>query len=206
MLLATCSPVYASDYGTTGLIDIPTARMAADGQFTATAAFDGRHKSFAITYQAAPWLEGTFRYTGFNEFFDWDRNYELKARLWEEELFLPAVAIGVRDVAGTGIFGSEYLVATKGFGKTDVSLGIGWGRLAGAGRFDNPLTYVADRFERRNAIQGRGGRLSWNDFFSGPKVSLFGGQHPQQQNEFLKQKRANEDRLTLQAGQSRPSI
>ena len=135
-----CGSAYASDYGTTGLIDIPTARMQSDGSFRTTAAFDGRHRSFAITYQATPWLEGTFRYTGFDEFFYWDRNYEFKARLWEEELYLPTVSVGIRDVIGTGIFGSEYLVASKGFDRTDVTLGIGWGRLAGKGDFSNPAS------------------------------------------------------------------
>ncbi|NDD70115.1 MAG: hypothetical protein EBZ29_12330, partial [Synechococcaceae bacterium WB9_4xC_028] len=62
--------------------------------------------------QATPWLQGTFRYTGFDEFFHWDRNYEFKARLWEEELYLPQVAVGIRDMVGTGVFGSEYLVAS----------------------------------------------------------------------------------------------
>merc|ERR1711965_785784 len=78
-------PLVASDFGTTGLIDIPTARMSADGTFTTTAAIQSRINSYAITYQATPWLEGTFRYTGFNNFSHWDRNYEAKVRLWEEQ-------------------------------------------------------------------------------------------------------------------------
>jgi hypothetical protein len=77
---------FASDYGTTGLIDIPTARFDADGVFAVGASSDERHRQFSITYQATPWLQGTFRYTGFDEFFYWDRNYEFKVRLWEEEL------------------------------------------------------------------------------------------------------------------------
>ena len=115
----------ASDYGTSGLIDIPTARFDKDGTFAAAASTDERHKHFSVTYQATPWLQGTFRYTGFNDFFHWDRNYEFKARLWEEELYLPQVAIGIRDIVGTGVFGSEYLVGSKKFGNTDVTLG-GW--------------------------------------------------------------------------------
>ena len=58
----------ASDYGTTGLIDTPTARMQNDGTFAVTGAWDGLHKSYMFTYQVTPWLEGTFRYTGFNDF------------------------------------------------------------------------------------------------------------------------------------------
>ena len=48
------------------------------------------------------------------------------------------MAVGIRDAVGTGVFGSEYLVATKGFGQLDVSLVMGWGRLAGNGDFGNP--------------------------------------------------------------------
>ena len=59
-------PSMASDFGTTGLIDIPTARMSSDGTLTTTAAIQSRTKAYSITYQATPWLEGTFRYTGFN--------------------------------------------------------------------------------------------------------------------------------------------
>lgn len=174
-LAPVCGSAYASDYGTTGLIDIPTARMQSDGSFRTTAAFDGRHRSFAITYQTTPWLEGTFRYTGFDEFFYWDRNYEFKARLWEEELYLPTVAVGIRDAIGTGVFGSEYLVASKGFDRTDVTLGIGWGRLAGKGAFSNPARLVSGRFDLRNADTGLGGEFSVNNFFSGRDVGVFGG-------------------------------
>ena len=76
----------ASDFGVTGLIDIPTARMSADGTLTTTAAIQSRTNSYAVTYQVTPWLEGTFRYTGFTKLsYTYDRNYEAKIRLWEEQ-------------------------------------------------------------------------------------------------------------------------
>ena len=168
--------VYASDYGTTGLIDIPTARMRSDATLAFTAGYDQRHRQFAITYQATPWLEATYRYTGFNEFFYWDRNYEAKLRLIEEDdFFLPSIAVGIRDMVGTGVFGSEYVVASKRFGNLDATLGMGWGRLAGKGQFDNPLGYIADRFETRPGFSGEGGEIELGNFFSGKKASLFGG-------------------------------
>ena len=74
-----------------------------------------------------PWLEGTFRYTGFNRaIFSYDRNYEAKIRLWEEQRYLPQVAVGIRDLVGTGLWGSEYVVASKKMGDFDVTLGMGW--------------------------------------------------------------------------------
>ena len=170
-----CSLALASDYGTTGLIDIPTARMKSDGTLTATTAFDGRHRQYALSYQIAPQIEGTFRYTGFLADESWDRNYEVKAMLWSEGLYLPAVAVGIRDVVGTGVFGSEYLVASKGLGQLDVTMGVGWGRLAGKGIVGNPLKRIADRFETRSSETGVGGDVSFGDFFSGSEVGLFGG-------------------------------
>jgi len=170
----------SSDFGTTGLIDTPTARMKPDGSLTFTLGYDQRHKQFGLTYQALPWLEMTYRYTGFEDYDYWDRNYEVKALLWEEVEYspLPQVALGIRDAVGTGVFGAEYLVASKRFGQWDASLGVGWGRLAGKGIATNPLTYVADRFEVRSTQTdgfGEGGELASGDFFSGPNVGVFGG-------------------------------
>ena len=167
--------VIGSDYGTTGLIDIPTARFDEDGTLAVSVSRDERHRQFSITYQATPWLQTTFRYSGFNQFFHWDRNYELKARLWEEELYLPQVAVGIRDIVGTGIYGSEYIVASKQIGNTDVTLGVGWGRLAGKGDLKNPLRAIDDRFTTRSANVGEGGELSVGNFFSGSDVGFFGG-------------------------------
>ena len=121
-------PVSASDYGTTGLVDIPSARMETDGVLTATSAIQSRTNSYAISYQPTPWLETTFRYTGFNRFFYYDRNYEAKVRLWSETEYLPQVAVGIRDMVGTGVFGSEYIVAKKYWKNLDFKLGLCWGR------------------------------------------------------------------------------
>jgi len=172
----TVLPSSASDFGVTGLIDIPTARMSADGTLTTTAAIQSRTKSYAITYQATPWLEGTFRYTGFNRaIYSYDRNYEAKIRLWEEQEYLPQVAIGIRDLVGTGLWGTEYVVASKAVGDFDFTLGMGWGRLAGNGDINNPLIQLSDRFAIRETDFGRGGELSSGAFFSGKRAGFFGG-------------------------------
>ena len=80
MLIVT-KLAYSSDYGTTGLIDIPSARMRDDGEIAFTAAHDGYAESYSLTYQLLPRVEGTFRYTGLKDFFYWDRNYEIKLGL-----------------------------------------------------------------------------------------------------------------------------
>ena len=173
--LLQMSSASASDYGTTGLIDVPTARMASDGVLTATAAIQSRTNAYAITYQATPWLEATFRYTGFNSFFYYDRNYEAKLRLLEEQPYIPQVAVGIRDMVGTGVFGSEYLVASKAWKNFDFTLGMGWGRLAGLGHIGNPLGDIFSDFRVRENNFGEGGELSTNTFFKGDKAGFFGG-------------------------------
>jgi len=168
-------PAWASDFGVTGLIDTPTARMSDDGTLTATAAIQSRTNSYALSYQVTPWLEATFRYTGYNDFFFWDRNYEAKARLLKERDYLPQVAIGIRDLVGTGFVGSEYLVASKAVGDFDFTLGMGWGRLAGNGDMENPLISISDGFRTRDTAFGKGGELASGAFFRGEKVGVFGG-------------------------------
>ncbi|MGC6746110.1 YjbH domain-containing protein [Escherichia coli] len=36
--------------------------------------------------------------------------------MWEESYWLPQVAVGARDIGGTGLFDAEYLVASKARG------------------------------------------------------------------------------------------
>ena len=172
-LHASC--IYASDFGTVGLIDIPTARMSADGTLKSTAAIQSRTNSYAITYQATPWLESTFRYTGYNDWFYYDRNYEAKVKLWSEEALLPQVAVGIRDLVGTGLVGAEYVVASKMIGNFDLTVGAGWGRLAGEGNFTNPLILFSESFKERISDFGVGGEISSKTFFRGEKAGLFGG-------------------------------
>ncbi len=169
-------PSLSSDFGSVGLIDIPTARMSNDGSLLATAAVQSRTNSYALTYQATPWLSSTFRYTGFTRAdFTYDRNYEVKFRLFKESEFFPQIATGLRDIAGSGLWSSEYLVASKKINNFDLTLGVGWGRLAGRGDLDNPLIQLSDKFENRQRDVGFGGKLSYKSFFSGKKIGFFGG-------------------------------
>jgi len=172
----------AADFGTTGLIDIPSARMMNDGEFKFLMSRQTVADIYSLNYQVTPWLESTFRYTIFNP--DdvpgsgddlYDRSYEVKLRLIRERRVIPQLAVGIRDVLGTGAWGSEYLVASKSFGNLDFTLGTGWGRLAERSAFSNPLTGISDRFERRDAETGRGGKVSFDNFFSGSDVGVFGG-------------------------------
>ena len=68
-------------------------------------------------------------------------------RLEPESFYLPNVAIGIRDMGGTGLFSGEYLVGSKKFGFLDLSMGIGWGMLATESNIRNPLISLDERLE-----------------------------------------------------------
>jgi hypothetical protein len=60
---------------------------------------------------------------------------DAKLQLWKEGTWFPSVAVGRTDLFGTGLFRSDYLVATKTFGvagNLETSVGYGNGRLDGA--------------------------------------------------------------------------
>ncbi|HYD30616.1 MAG TPA: YjbH domain-containing protein, partial [Azospirillaceae bacterium] len=164
-----------NDYGGIGLIQTPTARVAPEGTVTAGATEVGRHTHLYVSAQPFSGLEITARQTakthilGFIERLD--GGIDVKLRLRREDENGPEVAIGARGLVGTGALAGEYLVLNRRVWNADLSLGLGWGRLAGDGDLPNPAGWLDDRFVApRNALVNGPG--TW---FTGRKVGLFGG-------------------------------
>ncbi len=133
-----------------------------------------------LSFQALPFLEATFRLaerldgtTG--EGITNDRSFDLKVRLVEEGEVWPAVAVGLQDFVGTGIYGGEYIVASKRFGDVDLTLGMGWGRLATANGVTNPVRLATERAAERPREVGEGGTINAFPFFRGEDAGIFGG-------------------------------
>lgn len=132
------------------------------------------------------WMEASFQYTDINntlysqvsEFSGSqslkDKSFDLKIRLNKESAIFPQLAIGFRDIGGTALFASEYIVASKRILQNlDISVGLGWGVLS-ANRISNPLSNFSKAFENRVYDQGLGGKLSLESFFRGD-TGVFGG-------------------------------
>lgn len=162
-------------YGTpSGLIDMPTAEMAPDGQLnTNVSYFDGSSKT-TLSFQITPRLTGSFRLAGtknlspqFTTYYD--RSFDLKYRVFDEGQYTPAVAVGLQDFVGTSLLGGEYIVATKSIGdKLRVTGGIGWGRFGSYNSFGSSGTRPGFNF------LSQGGEFSLDDWFKGD-YSFFGG-------------------------------
>lgn len=178
--------VSQSDFGGVGLLEMPTARMGKTGEFSASYRDNEEYRRYAISLQLIDWLEATIRYTDVrtqlyseDKSFSGDQTYkdkgfDLKSRVWQESYWLPQVSVGLRDIAGTGLFDSEYLAASKRAGPFDFTLGIGWGNMAQSGNITNPFCSAADWCQRSNVFSGRGGQFEVKNFFHGP-AALYGG-------------------------------
>jgi len=171
-------------YGTPGgLIDMPTAEMAPDAQLSTTVSAYGTGENnlttrTTLSFQILPWMSGSFRYSGIGGLVPtpgrptfstlYDRSLDLRFRLLEETSWRPAVALGLQDFAGTGIYSGEYIVATKSLGpRLRFSGGVGWGRFGSYGSFGNTGS-------RPSGFLGQGGIPSYDRWFRGD-VAAFGG-------------------------------
>ena len=131
-----------SSYGMPGGIDTPTAETLPDGTLGATLSWSDYARRGNIFFQALPGLTAVLRYGRVdgiddyrNEGFISDRSLDLRYQVLGEEGWRPAVAVGVQDILGTGIYSGEYVVATKTVTPSvRVSAGLGWGVLAGRPR------------------------------------------------------------------------
>ena len=190
-----------NNHGVIGLINMPTARFYDESSYGFTI-YDGTpDQKITLTSYPFDWLEASFFYTNIQDKpycqldFDpvcsqdyKDKGFNVKARLKKEGSW-PALAIGINDIAGTGYYGSEYIVASYGINKTDFHLGIGWGLLDGSSSsFKNPLGYLYDGFnERSKGLEDQGGQFQAGRYFSGETASpFFGLSHAVNKNLLLK--------------------
>ena len=169
-------------FGTPGLIEMPSADIAPDGEIGVTLGGFALQQRGAVAFQIAPRLSGTFRYSRFDEFTGpgtddlFDRSFDIHYQIADEGRIRPAFAIGLRDFLGTGLYSSEYVVATKTVTPdVRVTAGLGWGRMGTRNGFTNPLGVLDAGFEVRPFNDfGLGGDVAFDQYFRGD-AAVFGG-------------------------------
>jgi len=175
-----------SNYGTLGLIQNPNARFLDEGSLGFSWSHNEPYLRGSLIAYISSWLEVSYQYVDINnqlysqykEFSGSqslkDKSFDTKIRLIQESQSMPQIAVGFRDIAGTGLFGSEFIVASKHLSKSlDLTMGIGWGNLSGQ-LIQNPLLEISDRFATRNSETGRGGKFNVDNYFSGSAGYFFG--------------------------------
>ena len=178
-----------NNYGIVGLIHTPTARTYDEGVHGITVYGGTPNQTITLSANPFDWFEASFFYTNVEDrpyCYDFtssiclqdfkDKGFNVKARL-KKQGKLPAIAIGLNDFAGTGIYSSEYIVGSYGINKTDFHFGLGFGLLDGSDlSFRNPLSYISDKFnDRPTQTEGEGGSFQPSRYFSGETASPFFG-------------------------------
>ncbi|HCY63571.1 MAG TPA: hypothetical protein DHV59_12235 [Oxalobacteraceae bacterium] len=129
--------------GQTGYINMPSAAVETDGNFNIGYSYDSPYGALWATSTFLPFLEVTGRYvsiTGIPGFSSdpnayggqygryKDKVIDTKLQFLEENGWRPAMALGITDVFGTGLFKGQYVVASKTFGPNknlEASFGYG---------------------------------------------------------------------------------
>ena len=170
-------------FGRPGMIDMPIGQAASDATFALAYSQSEGFTRNSIFFQFAPWWGVTLRYGGNGlENADgirpnYDRNLDLVFTPFSETHYRPAISIGLQDLLGTGGYAGEFIVASKTFaqGKITATAGMGWGRLASRGGFENPLGAISPDLRTRGRRDvGLGGKPAFDQWFRGD-AALFGG-------------------------------
>lgn len=186
-----------SDFGGVGLMQMPTGRMAPEGEFNFNITNNDDYGYYSASLQLFPWLETTLRYTkvhnvmstddpafsGSNKLHD--KGIDLKFRLFSESYWIPETSFGIRDFGGTGLFDSEYIAATKNFGPLDITLGIAWGYIGNSDNLGNPFCRDTSSCQRQDSEDKQWGTTDFQSMFKGP-TSIFGGIEYQSPHEPLR--------------------
>lgn len=176
-----------NSFGVPGMIDMPTAFGRADGELGFTVSHFKKQTRNTLTFQLTERLSGSFRYSILSDVRRdpgsavqperYDRSFSLQYRFANEGRYRPAMAIGINDIVGTGLYGGEYFVASKTFTPTiRATAGIGWGRLGSHNGFSNPLSSIfgSDFDTRSSSDDGLGGTFEADTWFRGD-AAFFGG-------------------------------
>jgi len=178
-----------SNYGTVGLIQMPSARLHKGGTIGFTWSHSEPYLRGSVMGNPFDWFEASYQYTDVNnklysdsrEFSGSqsykDKSFDAKFRVLKEQKYLPQVAVGFRDFGGSSLFSSEFIVASKLIGNIDFTLGLGFGTISDK-TISNPFAKIDSRFSsRRRNIDGdtQGGEINYGTFFGGEKAGVFGG-------------------------------
>ena len=159
LLTFICIHLKATSYnsfGQTGLINLPSAEVHDEQSLYFTFKRSSFIKVGTITATPFSWLEASYFYYrpddllwGNTKGLYLDKGFNVKFSYKPDTPFLPQLAIGLDDFAGTGQFTKEYIIATYKFNNFKLSSGLGWGKFVGGSSYKNPLSIIVEEFEDR---------------------------------------------------------
>ena len=181
--------VQAANNGSTGLLEIPDARIMDEYSMRIFYNTSLPYKYYGIALTPLPFLETNLHFTqlsGINGFSNSDaygdykdKSISFKLQLLKESNYLPSIVVGGEDIWGTSLYSSKYIALSKKISYFDFTLGYAKGRLGGEDLRKYSATTSNSGSSNNNAVnflldtQIKGG-----DIFAGvkmqatPKLSL----------------------------------
>ena len=138
----------AANWGGTGLMEIPNARILEDGVIRFGVAQALPYRWFTGAMGILPGLEASGRVTqitnissglGSDYGSNKDKAFDLKYQILPESKWFPALAFGLHDFHGTKLFEAQYIVFSRQLFPFDFTVGLGRGRL---GDPDESLSFL----------------------------------------------------------------
>lgn len=170
--------------GQTGLINLPTAEIHNEESIYLTFTKNSFSKLGTLTITPFDWMEASYFYYRPEDLL-WgskagsylDKGFNVKFLYRSKNFYLPDIAIGLDDFAGTGQFTKEYVSATYKFKNSSFTSGLIWSNKLAGNSIKNPLSYVSDSFDTRLESSDEyslGGKPSTDLWFKGDAF-LFAG-------------------------------
>ncbi|WP_370307138.1 YjbH domain-containing protein [Sinimarinibacterium flocculans] len=185
---AQSQPVVHGPSGYPALITVPTAQMPPAGTIGVGVSAAPPYNTLYLSGQPTRWLHFGARYIAItNRRYDddpangqsfKDKSFDMVVRLLEQGRWWPAVVVGLNDFGGTGLFSSEYLVATQRHHDWSFTLGLGFGRFGTQGDLRNPFAAIGLRDDRRDLLapaEEQGGVPGVDEWFAGRNASMMAG-------------------------------
>lgn len=162
---------YPSNWGATGLMETPTARVIGEHKFRIGFSAINPYWYYYGTLSPIKGLEIGGRITEIRGVpgFSWesaygnykDKAFDLKYQLVPETKYAPAIAFGIMDPHGTRLYSSQYVVASKQIYPFDFTVGLGNGRFG-----KTPLPSLSEKL-KLEILSDTKGWLTDSQFFWG---------------------------------------
>jgi hypothetical protein len=175
-----------NSFGEIGIIVIPSAEIQEEGSINFSFSTNEMYKYGALTISPFNWLEASYFYYRPRDLY-WggpsskgqylDKGFSIKFNHLLSDNF--AMAVGLSDFAGTGLFAREYIVGTFIQEGYKITTGIGFGKFADQDSFINPFGVIHSGFRVRPSKSfndNRVGSPTYNQWFRGNASFLFGAE------------------------------
>tara|TARA_Y100001935_G_scaffold167615_1_gene138091 strand:+ start:25106 stop:27091 length:1986 start_codon:yes stop_codon:yes gene_type:complete len=178
-------------HGQVGYISSPSAYGFDEAMFYVGLSRDVPDRKLAISASPFSWFDASLFYAditnkeygnGFMQSYK-DKGFSIKFNT-PETIFNHKWAIGLNDIAGTGYYSSEYIVASNRINNFEYTFGIEWKETNRGIKLNNPLIGIDESFRNRSGSDSNtGGDFSFGNYFSGEDVSLiFAGSYALSRN------------------------